>query len=76
MTAQAQKYYVLRVKGKAKIPDYLQIRDENFTLIGYIRPNHSLQQTTANDANKELFQRIEAQSADLPYGIVTEIILD
>jgi hypothetical protein len=76
MTAQAQKYYVLRVKGKAKIPDYLQIRDENFTLIGYIRPNHSLQQTSANDAHKELFQRIEARSADLPYGIVTEIILE
>lgn len=31
-------YYLLKVKGKAKIPDYIQLRDENFTLIGYFRP--------------------------------------
>ncbi|MDB4285676.1 fructose-6-phosphate aldolase [bacterium] len=32
-------YYLLKVKGKAKIPDYIQLRDENLTLIGYFRPN-------------------------------------
>jgi hypothetical protein len=32
-------YYIMRVKGKAKIPDYIQLRDENLTLIGYFRPN-------------------------------------
>ena len=31
-------YYIMRVKGKAKIPDYIQLRDENLTLIGYFRP--------------------------------------
>ena len=29
----------MKVKGKAKIPDYIQLRDENLTLIGYFRPN-------------------------------------
>ncbi|MFN5795609.1 MAG: fructose-6-phosphate aldolase [Bacteroidota bacterium] len=29
--------YILKVKGKAKIPDYIQIRDENFTLKAYFR---------------------------------------
>lgn len=28
----------MKVKGKAKIPDYIQLRDEDFTLIGYFRP--------------------------------------
>jgi len=28
----------MRVKGKAKIPDYIQLRDESMTLIGYFRP--------------------------------------
>ena len=31
-------FYILKVKGKAKIPDYIQLRDENHTLIGYFRP--------------------------------------
>ena len=29
--------YILKVKGKAKIPDFVQIRDNEFTLIGYIK---------------------------------------
>lgn len=31
-------YYLMKVKGKAKIPDYIQLRDESMTLIGYFRP--------------------------------------
>ncbi|MDP5170807.1 MAG: fructose-6-phosphate aldolase [Bacteroidia bacterium] len=34
-------YYVMKVKGKAKIPDYIQLRDESLTLIGYFRPGRS-----------------------------------
>jgi len=29
--------YVIKVKGVAKIPDYVQLRDENFTLLAYFR---------------------------------------
>lgn len=31
-------FYLMKVKGKAKIPDYIQLRDESWTLIGYFRP--------------------------------------
>ncbi|MEL6591751.1 MAG: fructose-6-phosphate aldolase [Bacteroidota bacterium] len=31
-------YYLMKVKGKAKIPDYIQLRDKDLTLIGYFRP--------------------------------------
>jgi hypothetical protein len=27
--------YIIKIKGKTKIPDYIQIRDDDFTLIGY-----------------------------------------
>ena len=27
--------YIIKVKGKKKIPDYIQLRDENFMLVGY-----------------------------------------
>jgi hypothetical protein len=29
--------YIIKVKGKAKIPDYIQLRDEQFVLIAYFR---------------------------------------
>ena len=29
--------YVLKIKGKAKIPDYIQIRDQDFVLKAYFR---------------------------------------
>ena len=31
------KLYVLKIKGKAKIPDYVQLRDEDFILKAYFR---------------------------------------
>ena len=36
-------YYLLKVKGKAKIPDFIQLRDEDLTLIGYFRPGRNKQ---------------------------------
>jgi len=34
--------YIIKVKGKAKIPDYIQLRDENFVLIAYFRTDRPL----------------------------------
>lgn len=34
--------YIIKVKGKAKIPDYVQLRDDNFILIAYFRANRPL----------------------------------
>ena len=39
--------YIMKVKGTARIPDYVQIRDDNFTLIAYFR---------ADRPEKELFR--------------------
>jgi hypothetical protein len=36
------KMYIIKVKGKAKIPDYIQLRDENFVLIAYFRADRPL----------------------------------
>jgi hypothetical protein len=27
--------YIIKIKGRTKIPDYIQIRDDDFTLLGY-----------------------------------------
>ncbi len=34
--------YIIKVKGKAKIPDYIQLRDDNFVLIAYFRSDRPL----------------------------------
>lgn len=34
--------YIFKVKGKAKIPDYIQLRDEDFVLIAYFRTDRPL----------------------------------
>ena len=34
--------YIIKVRGKAKIPDYIQLRDEEFVLIAYFRADRPL----------------------------------
>ena len=34
--------YIIKVKGKAKIPDYIQVRDENFVLVAYFRADRPM----------------------------------
>jgi len=34
--------YIIKVKGKAKIPDYIQLRDEKMVLVAYFRADRPL----------------------------------
>ena len=34
--------YIIKVKGKAKIPEYIQLRDDDFVLIAYFRADRPL----------------------------------
>lgn len=34
--------YIIKVKGKAKIPDYIQLRDTDFVLVAYFRADRPL----------------------------------
>lgn len=34
--------HIIKVKGKAKIPDYIQLRDDNFVLVAYFRADRPL----------------------------------
>jgi len=38
---QNNNMFVLKIKGNGKIPDHIQVRDDNFTLIAYFKSgNH------------------------------------
>lgn len=66
--------YIIKIKGKVKIPDYVQIRDEQFTLLAYFRadrPERALQKVGL--AEKE--EQIKEIIAELPFGKVQKLEL-
>ena len=59
--------YIIKVKGKAKIPDYIQLRDENFVLIAYFRADRPLKNMEKYGLQgKE--EALEKLINDLPFG--------
>ncbi len=66
--------YIIKVKGIAKIPDYVQLRDEEFTLLAYFRvdrPEKTL--TKLGLANR--LDDIMALIRDLPFGKIVKLEL-
>jgi hypothetical protein len=66
--------YVIKVKGKKKIPNYIQLRDENFTLIGYFsyredRPFLNLDKFGL-EGKEDLFKDFIER---LPFGKLTKL---
>ncbi len=59
--------YIIKVKGKAKIPDYIQLRDENFVLIAYFRADRPLKNMEKYGLEgKE--EALEKLITELPFG--------
>jgi hypothetical protein len=64
--------YIVKIKGVAKIPDYLQVRDDNFTLICYTRtdrPDRALEKCGLGDK----IEKIKELMNQIPFGQVTPI---
>ncbi len=66
--------YILKTKGIAKIPDYVQIRDKDFVLICHFRadkPHMALNKQNFKKPASELVEIIN----NLPFGKLTEVDL-
>jgi hypothetical protein len=66
--------YVIKVKGVAKIPDYVQLRDEKFTLLAYFRldrPEKALDKAGFADQAEYIMEKIK----DLPFGQILKLEL-
>lgn len=66
--------YIIKVKGKAKIPDYIQLRDQNFVLVAYFRADRPLKNLDRYGLDgKE--QELEQVIAGLPFGKLQALAL-
>jgi hypothetical protein len=66
--------YIIKVKGKAKIPDYIQIRDENFVLVAYFRADRPLKKIEKFGlGGKE--EELEKLIKELPFGKLKKLDL-
>ena len=64
--------YIIKVKGVSKIPDYIQLRDNNFMLLAYFRvdrPEKSLEKCGLGSKVKEFMDFIQ----DLPFGEIKKL---
>ncbi len=59
--------YIIKVKGKAKIPNYIQLRDSNFVLIAYFRADRPLKKLEKYglEGKEEVLQKV---IDNLPFG--------
>ena len=66
--------YIIKVKGIAKIPDYVQLRDDKFTLLAYFRvdrPDKSLEKLGLTEKIPYIMSVIN----DLPFGQIAKLEL-
>ncbi|MEP7171842.1 MAG: fructose-6-phosphate aldolase [Bacteroidota bacterium] len=59
--------YILKIKGKAKIPDYVQLRDDHFTLLAYFRvdrPSKALAKCGLTEKEEYIVTMIQS----IPFG--------
>ncbi len=64
--------YIIKVRGVAKIPDYIQLRDEKFTLLAYFRvdrPEKSLDKLGLHDKTDYIMDIAK----DLPFGKILKL---
>lgn len=67
-------YYLLKIEGKAKIPDYVQLRDDQFTLLAYFRldrPEKALLKAGLADLEPQIL----AFLSEIPFGKVHKLEL-
>lgn len=65
--------YLLKIKGSGKIPDYLQIRDMEYTLLAYFRLDKLEEGLTKNNL---LDYKLEIENAlkELGFGKIIQVL--
>lgn len=64
--------YIIKVKGVARIPDYVQLRDDKFTLLAYFRvdrPDKSLEKIGLGEKSEYIMGLVK----ELPFGKIMKL---
>ena len=64
--------YILKTKGSDKIPDYVQIRDSELSLVAHFKaksPNRAIFKTGLSFYREQILDLIDT----IPYGVLTKI---
>jgi hypothetical protein len=64
--------YALKIKGTAKIPDYVQLRDDQFSLVAYFRLDYAdkaLTKTVLENQHEKAMEFIN----NMPFGKVLKL---
>lgn len=64
--------YALKIRGKARIPDYVQLRDEDFTLLAYFRldrPEKALSKAGLGSHEEKILEVLQ----NIPFGKVNKL---
>ncbi len=64
--------YIVKIQGTSKIPDFIQIRDDDFTLIAYFRinnPRRALNRCRLIDKQDQIIDLAKK----LPYGKIQKL---
>lgn len=69
-----QAVYIIKIKGKAKIPDYIQLRDESFVLVAYFRADRELKNLEKYGLGGKEAQ-LSSLISDLPFGKLQKLEL-
>ena len=66
--------YIVKIKGMAKIPDYIQLRDDKFILIAYFRADRPLRNLNKYGlgGKEEALQKVINK---FPFGKISELKL-
>ena len=66
--------YLFKVKGKTKIPDYVQIRDEDYTLLAYFRADRPEKALTKYGFEDQI-DKLKAMIENMPFGKMIKLEL-
>jgi hypothetical protein len=66
--------FILKIQGTEKIPDYVQIRDENFSLIAYFKISNPKTALTRCNLLHKMDEILEIANR-LEYGKILELKL-
>jgi len=66
--------YIIKIKGKAKIPDYIQIRDDAFTLLAYCRADRPERELEKRGFIEHI-DKIKLLIEELPFGKMSKLEL-